>query len=42
MKPELLENLEEALRRGHEVQKFVTGLTLEQYSSDDRTRLAVE
>jgi uncharacterized protein with HEPN domain len=42
MKPEFLENLEEALRRGHEVRKFVTGLTLEQYSSDDRTRLAVE
>ncbi len=42
MKPELLDNLEEALKSGHEVQKFVTGLTLEQYSSDDRTRLAVE
>ena len=42
MKPELLENLEEAVRRGHEVQKFVAGLTLEQYSADDKTRLAVE
>ena len=42
MRPELRENLEEALRRGHEIQKFVEGLTLEQYSSDDKTRLAVE
>ena len=42
MKPEPLENLEEAVRRGHEVQKFVAGLTLEQYSADDKTRLAVE
>jgi len=42
MKPELLENLEQAVRRGHEVQKFVAGLTLEQYSADDKTRLAVE
>ena len=42
MKPELIEHLEEALQRGHEVQKFVAGLTLEQYSFDDRTRLAVE
>lgn len=42
MKPELIENLEEALRRGHEVQKFVAGLTLEQYAFDDLTRLAVE
>lgn len=41
-RPELRENLEEALRRGHEIQKFVEGLTLEQYSSDDKTRLAVE
>ena len=42
MKPELLENLEEAVRRGHEVQKFVAGLTLDQYSADYKTRLAVE
>jgi uncharacterized protein with HEPN domain len=42
MRPELLENLEQAVRRGHEVQKFVAGLTLEQYSADDKTRLAVE
>ena len=42
MKPELLENLEEAVSRGYEVQKFVAGLTLEQYSADDKTRLAVE
>jgi len=42
MKPELREKLDEALRRGHEVQKFVAGLTLEQYSADDKTRLAVE
>lgn len=42
MKPELRENLEEALRRGHEVQKFVAGLTLEAYAADGKTRLAVE
>jgi len=42
MKPELREHLEEALRRGIEVQKFVTGLTLEQYSVYNKTRLAVE
>ncbi len=42
MKPELLENLEEAVSRGYEVQKFVAGLTLEQYSADGKTRLAVE
>jgi uncharacterized protein with HEPN domain len=42
MKPELREHFEEALRRGIEVQKFVAGLTLEQYSADDKTRLAVE
>ncbi len=40
--PELRENLEEALRRGLKVQKFVTGLTLERYSSDEKTRLAAE
>jgi len=42
IKPELREHLEEALRLGIEVQKFVAGLTLEQYSADDKTRLAVE
>ena len=42
MKPELRENLQEALRRGLEIQRFVAGLTLEEYSSDDKTRLAVE
>jgi len=42
MKPELRENLQEALWRGQEIQRFVAGLTLEQYSSDDKTRLAVE
>jgi uncharacterized protein with HEPN domain len=30
------------LRRGHEVQKFVAGLNLEQYSGDHKTRLTVE
>jgi len=42
MKAELREHIGEALRRGHEIQKFVAGLTLEQYSADDKTRLAVE
>ena len=42
MKPELRENPQEALRRGLEIQRFVAGLTLEEYSSDDKTRLAVE
>ena len=42
MKPKLRENLQEALRRGLEIQRFVAGITLEEYSSDDKTRLAVE
>ncbi len=42
MRPELRENLEEALRRGQDIQQFVAGHTLESYTADDRTRLAVE
>jgi uncharacterized protein with HEPN domain len=42
MKPELRENLEDALKHGREIQRFVSGMSLEQYSSDEKTRLAVE
>jgi len=42
MKPELRENLEDALRHGRDIQRFISGMSLEQYSGDDKTRLAVE
>lgn len=42
MKPELRENLEDALRHGRDIQGFVSGMSLEQYSADEKTRLAVE
>ena len=42
MRPELLENLRDALRHGLEIQGFVSGMSLKQYSEDDKTRLAVE
>ena len=42
MKPELRENLEDAIKHGLEILRFVSGLKLEQYSGDDKTRLAVE
>jgi uncharacterized protein with HEPN domain len=42
MKPELRENLEDALKHGREIQRFVSGMSLEHYSSDEKTRLAVE
>ena len=42
MKPELRENLEVALKHGREILKFVAEMSLEQYSSEDKTRLAVE
>lgn len=42
MKPELRENLEDALKHGIEIQGFVSGMTMGDYSSDDKTRLAVE
>ena len=42
MKPELRENLGDALKHGREIQRFVLGMTLEQYSADEKTRLAVE
>lgn len=42
MKPELRENLEDALKHGREIQRFVMGMSLEQYSLDEKTRLAVE
>ncbi len=42
MKPEIRDNLGDALRHGHEIQRFVAGMSLGQYSQDDKTRLAVE
>ena len=42
MKPELRDNLEEALKHGREILNFVSGMSLEQYSEDEKTRLAVE
>ena len=42
MKPELRDNLEDALKHGREILNFVSGMSLEQYSEDEKTRLAVE
>jgi uncharacterized protein with HEPN domain len=42
MKPELRDNLEDALKHGREILNFVSGISLEQYSEDEKTRLAVE
>jgi uncharacterized protein with HEPN domain len=42
MKPELRDNLEDALKHGREILNFVSGMSLDQYSEDEKTRLAVE
>ena len=42
MKPELRDNLEDAQKHGREILNFVSGMSLEQYSEDEKTRLAVE
>ena len=42
MKPELRDNLEDALRHGREILNFVSGMSLKQYSEDEKTCLAVE
>jgi uncharacterized protein with HEPN domain len=42
MKPELRDNLEDARKHGREILNFVSGMSLEQYSEDEKTRLAVE
>jgi len=42
MKPELRDNLEDALKHGREILNFVSGMSLEQYSEDEKTHLAVE
>lgn len=42
MKPELHDNLEDALKYGREILTFVSGMSLEEYSDDEKTRLAVE
>jgi len=42
MKLELRENLQDALKHGYDIRGFVSGMPLEQYSADEKTRLAVE
>ena len=42
MKLEVRENLETVLEQGLEIQSFVTGIELDCYRKDSKTRLAVE
>ncbi|MFZ4779197.1 MAG: DUF86 domain-containing protein [Terrimicrobiaceae bacterium] len=42
MKLEVRENLESILQQGREIQSFVTGMGLDSYMKDSKTRLAVE
>jgi len=34
--------MEDALKHGRDIQGFVSGISLDQYSADEKTRLAVE